>query len=42
MFKFKTYVTPEIRQDCSDETKFKIVDEVKKRLAEEYKNFNVF
>ena len=33
-----TAVTPEIRVDCSDDVKFKLVDRVRNRLLELYKN----
>jgi phosphomannomutase len=36
----KTFATPEIRIDCSEETKFEIVDTIKKQLREKNIDFN--
>lgn len=36
----KTFSTPEIRIDCSEEAKFAIVDKIKKQLREKNINFN--
>jgi len=32
----KTYITPEIRVDCPDEIKFKVVEDVKEALRKDY------
>jgi phosphomannomutase/phosphoglucomutase len=32
----KTFITPEIRMDCPDEIKFRVVEEVKEELRKEY------
>ena len=32
----KTHITPEIRVACSDEIKFKVVEDVKEKLRKEY------
>jgi phosphomannomutase/phosphoglucomutase len=32
----KTFITPEIRVDCPDEIKFKVVDKVKEKLRKDY------
>lgn len=37
----KTFVTPEIRVDCSDEIKFKVVEKVKEELKKDYPIFDV-
>lgn len=37
----KTFNTPEIRVDCPEEKKFKIVEEAKKRLAKDYEIIDV-
>jgi phosphomannomutase/phosphoglucomutase len=37
----KTFITPEIRVDCPDEMKFKVVEEVKDQLKKEYSIIDV-
>jgi phosphomannomutase/phosphoglucomutase len=37
----KTFSTPEIRVDCSDESKFRVVEEVKARFAETHKIIDI-
>jgi phosphomannomutase/phosphoglucomutase len=37
----KTFITPEIRVDCPDEIKFKVVEEVKDQLKKEYSVIDV-
>ncbi|PIV19795.1 MAG: phosphomannomutase, partial [Deltaproteobacteria bacterium CG03_land_8_20_14_0_80_45_14] len=32
----KTFITPEIRVDCADEIKFKVVEKVKEELRKDY------
>ncbi|MCX7635339.1 MAG: phosphomannomutase, partial [Syntrophales bacterium] len=37
----QTFVTPEIRMDCPDELKFRVVEEVKNRLARNHQVIDI-
>lgn len=37
----KTFITPEIRVDCPDEIKFKVVEKVKEKLRKDYPTIDV-